>query len=243
MRLSARLSESLFRCFQMTVIGFSPSQFPNKELFKGFPDEHPREPDVVAELRSQEGEREIVLARLSAREYLETSPLGAALAALMGRPKGSENLELRARMLKRVVESGLDQGRQLLLVTVIEIPGPSSSPRRLRSWVDDPSPRISCAELPRQRIGKPMLELPCHRDRLFALPACEIQLPAVGERRRALLGQDLHHRRVRRPGPQGRNPLPLRHGGAHRLRPHRLVGVVHLPRDGAQLAHAMSSPT
>ena len=172
-------------------LDFESLRFPNKELFKGFPEGRPREPDVVAELRSQEGEREIVLvhvevqadpeadfgkrmfeyyallwlqfdapivpvvlhlrggepkgigiaeyrhtlfgrewvrfhyasvglARLSAREYVEASPLAAALAALMGRPKGSENLELRARMLKRVVESGLDQARQLLLVTVIE---------------------------------------------------------------------------------------------------------------------------
>jgi hypothetical protein len=62
----------------------------------------------------------VALARLSAREYLKANPLGAALGALMSRPKGSENLELRARMLKRVVESGLDPGRQLLLVTVIE---------------------------------------------------------------------------------------------------------------------------
>lgn len=60
------------------------------------------------------------LARLSAREYVETSPLGAALSALMRRPRGSGNLELRAQMLKRVLESALDEGRKLLLVTVIE---------------------------------------------------------------------------------------------------------------------------
>lgn len=184
-------------------LDFHSLRFPNKELFKGFPEGRPREPDVVAELRSQEGEREIVLvhvevqaepetdfgkrmfeyyallwlhfdapivpvvlhltggdpkgidiveyrhalfgqdwvrfhyasvglARLSAREYLETSPFGAALAALMARPKRAEKLELRARMLKRVVESGLDQGRQLLLVTVIETYFKLSEEERIR---------------------------------------------------------------------------------------------------------------
>jgi hypothetical protein len=62
----------------------------------------------------------IALARLSAREYVETSPLGAALSALMDRGKTSDELELRARMLKRVVTSGLDEERLYLLVNTIE---------------------------------------------------------------------------------------------------------------------------
>ena len=60
----------------------------------------------------------IALVRLSAREYVETSPLGAALSALMDRGKTSDELELRARMLKRVVTSGLDEERLYLLVNI-----------------------------------------------------------------------------------------------------------------------------
>jgi hypothetical protein len=172
-------------------LDFSSLQFPNKELFKGFPDARLREPDVVAQIRSRDGEPEMVpvhvevqaegkrdlgkrmleyysllwlqfdlpifpvvlylsggtgegiatpeylhrlfgreilrfryarvaLARLSAREYVESSPLGAALSALMRRDRRSPELDLRARMLKRVVASELDQGRKFVLVNVIE---------------------------------------------------------------------------------------------------------------------------
>ena len=61
------------------------------------------------------------LARLDAEEYLERGgPAGAALAALMDRSR-SRNLEsLRVSMLWKVVESALEQDRQLLLVDLIE---------------------------------------------------------------------------------------------------------------------------
>jgi hypothetical protein len=172
-------------------LDFDSLRFPNKELFKGFPDGRPREPDLVAEVQGRDGKPEIVLvhvevqaetevafgrrmfeyyallwlefdapifpivlylkgggrkgidiaeyrqelfgqewvrfryasvglARLRAREYVETSPLGAALAALMRRGKASEELELRARMLKQVVSARFDEGRQFLLVNLIE---------------------------------------------------------------------------------------------------------------------------
>ena len=172
-------------------LDFDSLRFPNKELFKGFPDGRPREPDLVAEVQGRDGKPEIVLvhvevqaetevafgrrmfeyyallwlefdapvfpvvlylkgggreginiaeyrqelfgrewvrfryasvglARLRAREYVETSPLGAALAALMRRGKASEELELRARMLNQVVSARLDEGRQYLLVNLIE---------------------------------------------------------------------------------------------------------------------------
>jgi hypothetical protein len=51
----------------------------------------------------------VTLARLAAREYVETTPLGAALAALMGRENVPDPLELRARMLNRVATSDLDE--------------------------------------------------------------------------------------------------------------------------------------
>ena len=66
-------------------------------------------------------------ARLDAEEYLERGgPVGAALAALMdrsGRMGGSEsrNLEsLRVSMLWKVVESALDEAKQVLLIDLIE---------------------------------------------------------------------------------------------------------------------------
>jgi hypothetical protein len=172
-------------------LDFSSLRFPNKELFKGFPDGRLREPDVVAEIRSRDGEPELVLvhievqaegkgdlgrrmleyysllwlsfdlpifpvllylsggtgegiataqyqhalfgreilrfqyarvalARLSGREYVESSPLGAALSALMRRDRRSPELDLRARMLQRVVTSELDEARKFVLVNVIE---------------------------------------------------------------------------------------------------------------------------
>ncbi len=172
-------------------LDFGALRFPNRELFKGFPEGQRREPDVVAELRTLEGQQEIVLvhvevqtdvrsgfgrrmleyfallwlqfnasvfpvllrlsggdpkgisiaeyrktvlgqeivrfryasialARLSAREYVEASPLAAAMSALMRRGKTSEELELRARMLRRVLASDLDERRKYLLVNMIE---------------------------------------------------------------------------------------------------------------------------
>ncbi len=92
----------------------------------------------TAEYRHEVFEREVLrfryariaLARLSAREYVEASPLGAALAALMGRGETSEELELRARMLKRVLTSGLEQNRLYILVNTIETYFELSAPER-----------------------------------------------------------------------------------------------------------------
>jgi hypothetical protein len=66
------------------------------------------------------GHRCIALARFSAREYVEASPLAAAMSALMRRGRSSEELELRARMLRQVFGSDLDQRRKYLLVNMIE---------------------------------------------------------------------------------------------------------------------------
>ncbi len=62
----------------------------------------------------------VALARLPAEEYVETSPLGAALSALMSREKTRDRVRLRLSMLERVVESELDQTLKYLLVNVIE---------------------------------------------------------------------------------------------------------------------------
>jgi predicted transposase/invertase (TIGR01784 family) len=64
--------------------------------------------------------RSVALARLSAEEYLEASPLGAALAALMRRGEDRDRLELHWQMLSRVLESELDEALKYLLVNVIE---------------------------------------------------------------------------------------------------------------------------
>lgn len=61
------------------------------------------------------------LARLSVEEYVKRGgPVGAALGALMDRSMSRDPAELRASMLLRVVESGLDDARQFLLVDLIE---------------------------------------------------------------------------------------------------------------------------
>ncbi len=172
-------------------LDFDTVRFQDRELFTDFPEGSRREPDVVAEIRTREGETELVvvhvevqsevrgdegqrmleyygllslrfdapvfpilmllqgggvpavgtaehrhelfgreilrfryatvsLARLAAREYVETSPLGAALAALMDRRNEPEPIVLRARMLNRVATSSLDEDRKRLLVNVIE---------------------------------------------------------------------------------------------------------------------------
>ena len=71
------------------------------------------------------------LARLNAEEYLERGgPVGAALAALMDRSNRSRRRELtslRVSMLSRVVESGLDEARELLLIDLIETYFPVSA--------------------------------------------------------------------------------------------------------------------
>ncbi len=63
--------------------------------------------------------RSVALARLSAEEYVGTSPLGAALSALMHRGK-SRKLELRREMLVRVLQSELSRALKFLLLNIIE---------------------------------------------------------------------------------------------------------------------------
>ncbi len=60
----------------------------------------------------------LALARLKAEEYVETSPLGAALAALMAASRNRGRL--KRSMLERVVGSKLDQALKYLLVNVIQ---------------------------------------------------------------------------------------------------------------------------
>ena len=80
----------------------------------------------VAEYRESLFEQELLLfryhtlalARLPAEEYVETSPLGAALAALMAASRN--RARLRLSMLERVVGSELDEALKYLLVNVIE---------------------------------------------------------------------------------------------------------------------------
>ncbi|MGH9463297.1 MAG: Rpn family recombination-promoting nuclease/putative transposase [Vicinamibacteria bacterium] len=59
------------------------------------------------------------LARLRAKEYLGSGPLGVALAALMSRTGYRDPALLRHQMLRWVMTSGLD-ARKLLLVNIIE---------------------------------------------------------------------------------------------------------------------------
>jgi predicted transposase YdaD len=60
------------------------------------------------------------LAHLRAEEYVETGPLGVALAALMSRRRDADPPLLRVKMLRQVMGSGLDDARKFLLVNVIE---------------------------------------------------------------------------------------------------------------------------
>ncbi len=62
----------------------------------------------------------VALARLPAEEYVGTSPLGAALSALMSREETVDRARLRLSMLERVVGSELDDTLKYLLVNVIE---------------------------------------------------------------------------------------------------------------------------
>lgn len=62
----------------------------------------------------------VALARLPAEEYVETSPLGAALSALMSLKMGRDRAGLMAAMLERVAGSGLNETLKHLLVNVIK---------------------------------------------------------------------------------------------------------------------------
>ncbi len=62
----------------------------------------------------------IGLAKLEPEEYLEKSPLAAALAALMNRARAPNRLELRAAMLRQIAKSALDDAQKFLLVNIVE---------------------------------------------------------------------------------------------------------------------------
>jgi len=62
----------------------------------------------------------VALARLPAEEYVGTSPLGAALSALMSLKIGRDRAALMASMLERVTGSGLNEALKHLLVNVIK---------------------------------------------------------------------------------------------------------------------------
>ncbi len=112
----------MFGYYSMLRLRYQMPVFPVVLYLKGGPS------GEVAEYRDELFGWEVVrfryasvgLARLSVQEYVEASPLAAALSALMRRGRSADALELRARMLKRVVESSLDEARQYLLVNVIE---------------------------------------------------------------------------------------------------------------------------
>ena len=53
-------------------LGFESLEFPDEELFKGFPDGVPRTPDVVARVRTWEGRPEIVIVHIKAQSTTET---------------------------------------------------------------------------------------------------------------------------------------------------------------------------
>jgi hypothetical protein len=59
------------------------------------------------------------LAGLAAGEYVERGPLGAALGSLMDRRRSGDVVELRASMMRRIVESELREELQRLLANVV----------------------------------------------------------------------------------------------------------------------------
>jgi len=60
------------------------------------------------------------LAQLAAEEYLERSPLAAALAALMSRARVLDQVALRAAMLWQIAKSTLGEAQKFLLFNVVE---------------------------------------------------------------------------------------------------------------------------
>ena len=63
----------------------------------------------------------VQLARLDVEEYRKgVGPVGAALGALMDSSRTRERAQLRASLLLQVIESGLDDARQLLLANLIK---------------------------------------------------------------------------------------------------------------------------
>ncbi|HEX9723979.1 MAG TPA: Rpn family recombination-promoting nuclease/putative transposase [Vicinamibacteria bacterium] len=72
------------------------------------------------------------LARLRTEEYVETGPLGVALAVLMARRTDVDPVVLEADMQRRVAKSGLDDLRKFLLLNVIETYSKLSEDERVR---------------------------------------------------------------------------------------------------------------
>jgi hypothetical protein len=72
------------------------------------------------------------LAGLRAEEYVETGPLGVALAVLMSRRKSADLVVLEASLQRRVAKSGLDDLRKFLLLNVIETYSKLSADERAR---------------------------------------------------------------------------------------------------------------
>ncbi len=62
----------------------------------------------------------IGLAKLEAKEYVEKSPLAAALAALMNRRRVRDRFELRANMLRQIAKGPLDDAKKFLLGIIVE---------------------------------------------------------------------------------------------------------------------------
>ena len=72
------------------------------------------------------------LARLRAEEYVDTGPLGAALAVLMAPIKRADPVAFEADLMRRVAESELDDFRKFLLFDVIETYSRLSAEERAR---------------------------------------------------------------------------------------------------------------
>lgn len=65
--------------------------------------------------------RSVELARLDVEEYRRgTGAVGAALGALMDTSRTADRAELRASLLLQIIESELDEARQLLLGNLVE---------------------------------------------------------------------------------------------------------------------------
>ena len=72
------------------------------------------------------------LARLRSEEYVETGPLGVALAVLMSRRKDADPVVLEADMQRRVATSELEGQQKFLLLNVIETYSKLSEDERVR---------------------------------------------------------------------------------------------------------------
>jgi hypothetical protein len=112
----------MFQYYSVLRLHYGIPVFPIALYLRGGP------PSPLAEYRESLFEEELLLfryhsvalARFSAEEYVETNPLGAALAALMSRGDAPKPARLRLSMLERVAESELNEALKYLLVNVIE---------------------------------------------------------------------------------------------------------------------------